>query len=86
METTKKVRSIPEALAKAIFEKAAENPEFEDAVNNLTGIILDAAEKVRGSFQDVQFHDAFHPEVHNEIVDGTQSAVKLIVDNWDSLS
>lgn len=86
MESTKKVRSIPEALVKAIFEKAAADPEFENAVNNLTGIILDAAEKVRGSYQDIQFHDAFHPEVHNEIVEGTEKAVKLIVDNWNSLS
>lgn len=86
MESTKKVRSIPEALAKAIFEKAAQDPAFEDAVNNLTGIILDAAEKVRGSYQDTQFHDAFHPEVHNEIVEGAANAVKLVVDNWNTLS
>lgn len=84
MEPIQKRNTIPEALVKSIFEKAASSKEFTDALNLLTGIILEAAEEARGTHQDVEFHDAFHCEVHNEILDGTRKAVQLVVDNWEA--
>ena len=84
---SKKPNSVHEALAHSLMKHLNESQEFTNFLNGLTSVILSAAEDVRSPYAsqpDASFHDAFHCEVHNEILDGVKKAVQLVVDNWDT--
>jgi hypothetical protein len=72
-----------EALKKAIIESLFSHPtrEVQDIINNLTGLVIESVEKLRGD--DVEFSDAVHPDVHNILVEGVEKAVDMLVLNWD---
>jgi hypothetical protein len=83
--TTQKPNAISDALKKAILEKVHADPKIQDLLNELTGIVLGAAEDLRGTYEDADFHDGFHCDVHNEIYEGVENAVHLVVDNWNAM-
>lgn len=74
-----------EALKKAIIESLFSRPnhEVQDIINNLTGLVIESVEKLRGD--DIEFSDGVHPDVHNILVEGIEEAVDTIVLNWDGL-
>lgn len=76
-----KTNSVKESLEASITAAVFANRETSSLINSLTGLVLEEVEKVRG--EDVDFHDAIHPEVFNVILASVSASVKLIVENWE---
>ena len=68
--------------SRAQADAAVDNPEIDDAVNELTGVVINAAEEIIGS-DDPSFSDAVHPEVYNILRAAVEEAIELVVSGWE---
>ena len=68
---------------RATTHAASDHPDIDDAVNELTGIVIFAAEEMSGSGADPSFSDSVHPEVYNMLREAVDEAIAMCVDAWE---
>jgi hypothetical protein len=64
------------ALKKLVLEQLYSNEELRDALNGMTGIVLEAVEHQLG-IDNVHFSDALHPDVHNTIMESVEECIEF---------